>query len=70
MAVRQRQEIGAGYHGFSSRLQTDLYNAVNDWAWEHRISLAKACSILITKAMAAEKGETYIPESEGEPHGK
>lgn len=70
MAVRQRQERGASYQCFSSRLQTDIYNSVNDWAWEHRLSLAKACSILITKAMAAEKGEAYIPESGGEQHGK
>ena len=70
MAVQQRQERGAGYQCFSSRLETGVYNALNDWAWEHRMSLAKASSTLLVKALAAENGETYIPESEGEPHGK
>ena len=33
MAVQERQARGSGYHSFSSRLQVDVYNAVNDWAW-------------------------------------
>ena len=45
MAVQERQERGAGYQCFSSRLPIDIYNTVNDWAWEHRLSLARACTI-------------------------
>ncbi len=66
MAVQERQERGAGYKCFSSRLPGDIYEAVNDWAWEHRISLAKACSILLSKAIGAEQGKRYVPESEGQ----
>lgn len=54
MAVQERQERGAGYQCFSSRLPIDIYNTVNDWAWEHRLSLARACTILLSKAIAAE----------------
>ena len=64
MAVQERQERGAGYQCFSSRLPIDIYNTVNDWAWEHRLSLARACTILLSKAIAAERGEKdYVPEN-------
>ncbi len=70
MAVQQRQERGAGYQCFSSRLKADIYNTLNDWAWEHRMSLAMACSTLLSKAIAAEQGEAYIPEDGGIQRGK
>ena len=66
MAVQERQQRGGGYKCFSSRLPGDIYETVNDWAWERRISLAKACSILLRKAIEAEQGRRYIPESEGQ----
>lgn len=62
MAVQQRQARGAGYQSFSSRLQADVYNAVNDWAWERRMTFARACSVLLGKAIAAEMGGEYVPE--------
>jgi len=64
MAVQERQDRGAEYKCFSSRVPSDIYNTLNDWAWEHRLSLAKACSVLLSKAMDAENGSPYIPESE------
>lgn len=62
MAVQERQARGAGYQSFSSRLQVGVYNSVNDWAWERRMTFAKACSVLLQKAIAAEMGGEYIPE--------
>lgn len=70
MAVRERQKRGVGYKCFSSRVPEDVYEIINDWAWEHRISLAKACCILLIKAMDAENGKPYVPESEGKHRGK
>ena len=65
MAVQQRQEKGSGYHLFSSRLKEDVYNQLNDWAWENRLTFARACSVLLAKAIAAELGEKpYSTESE------
>lgn len=48
---------------FSSRLQVSVYNSVNDWAWERRMTFAKACSVLLSKAIAAEMGGEYVPET-------
>lgn len=70
MAVQERQERGAAYQCFSVRMQKDIYNTLNDWAWMHRLSLAKACSTLLNKALAAEQGESYIPEDGGKQFGK
>lgn len=64
MAVVQRQERGARYKCFSSRLRPELYDELNDWAWEHRLSLAAASALLLVKALEAEKGGQYISESE------
>ena len=63
MAVQERQARGSGYHSFSSRLQVGVYNAVNDWAWENRMTFAKACSVLLAKAIRAEAGSEYTPEA-------
>lgn len=65
MAVQERQARGGGYHTFSSRLPHDLYNTVNDWAWEHRMTFAKACAVLLEKAIGAEAGSEYKPEAGG-----
>lgn len=62
MAVRQRAKGGAGQHSFSSRMPEEVYTDLNDWAWEQRITLAAACGKLLQKALATERGNTYVTE--------
>ena len=61
MAVRKRAKGGDGYHSFSSRMPKQVYDDLNEWAWENRISLAAACGMLLGKAVAAERGGEYKP---------
>lgn len=61
MAVQTRQKRGGNYVTFSSRLVPELYERLNDWAWERRTSMAAAAAILIEKALASETGEPYEP---------
>ncbi len=63
MVVQERQARGVDYHSFSSRLPSSVYDTVSDWAWEHRMTFAKACSVLLTKAIQAETGSEYEPEA-------
>ncbi len=62
-AVRERQDIGLEVKCFSARVPVAVYNGVTDWAWENRISLAKALSLLLVDGLRA-NGRT-ISESEG-----
>lgn len=68
--VQEDQEWDADYKRFSVRVPTDIYDQVVEWEWGNRISLARACSILIEKGMTMECGERNIPESEDRCDGK
>ena len=54
MAVQERQKRGESYKGFSARLPETQYNKLEDYAWNNRISLARAISILIEIALNTE----------------
>ncbi len=62
-AVRERQEPGLEVKCFSARVPVNIYNSVTDWAWENRVSMAKALTELLAEGLKA-KGKR-IPESEG-----
>ncbi len=52
-AVRERQDAGLAVKCFSARVPVSVYNGVTDWAWENRISLAKALSLLLADGLRA-----------------
>lgn len=60
--VKERQESGLEVKCFSVRVPVNIYNGVTDWAWENRMSLAKALTILLTEGLAA-KGK-YISKND------
>ena len=62
-AVRECQEPGLEVKCFSARVPVNIYNSLTDWAWENRVSMAKALTELLTEGLKA-KGKR-IPESEG-----
>lgn len=59
MAVQERQARGTKFHNYSSNIPIHIYDAVTDWAWENRLSFARASAILLEKAVRAERGEPY-----------
>lgn len=60
--IKERQESGLEVKCFSARVPVNIYNGVTDWAWENRVSLAKALTMLLAEGLAS-KGK-QIPESE------
>ena len=61
--VRERQDAGLAVKCFSARVPVTVYNGVTDWAWENRISLAKALTLLLTDGLRTNGKD--ISESEG-----
>ena len=64
MAVREKAKGGEGYHSFSSRMPLPMYEDLNEWAWENRLTLTAACSELLQKALKAERGGDYTRRSD------
>jgi hypothetical protein len=64
MAVQERQPRGVKYKSSGIRMPEDKYKAIEDFAWERRLSMSAAISMLIGKALAAEKGVEYIPDGQ------
>ena len=62
--VKERQDDGLDFQCFSARVPVPIYNGVSDWAWENRISLAKAITQLLTDGLRANGRE--ITESKGD----
>lgn len=65
--IRERQEPGLDVKCFSARVPVNVYNGVTDWAWEQRLSMAKALTMLLEEGLRA-KGKC-IPKSEVEQDG-
>ena len=64
MAVQQKQKRGETYKGFSARLPEFQYKKLEDYAWNNRISLAHAISILIDRALNMENQNTPVKTTE------
>lgn len=62
-AVRERQDDGLEVKCFSARVPVSIYNGVTDWAWENRMSLAKALTLILKDGLRVNGKE--ISESEG-----
>jgi len=57
MAIgRQKKLNEGGYRAFTIRTPVEIYKAIDDYAWERRISIGMAVSQLIPKALAIENG--------------
>lgn len=67
-AIRERQEAGLEVKCFSARVPVTIYNSVTDWAWEHRISLAKALTLLLADGLRT--NGRIVSESGGVQDGK
>jgi hypothetical protein len=62
MAVRKRQESGSNLVQVSSRLPMEQSKELEDFAWQHRMTTAATITLLLGKALNAEKGVEYKPE--------
>lgn len=67
MAVVRRATSPTGeFRTFGSRLPTNIYNEMSEWAYGHRMSLSAAVTVLLEKAMAAEQYGEYVPYTDTE----
>lgn len=67
MAVVKRATSPTGrFHSLGSRLPTNLYNDLAEWAYGHRVTVSAAVAVLLEKAMNAERSGEYIPYSDTE----
>ncbi len=62
-SVRERQEPGLDVKCFSARVPVNIYNSVTDWAWEQRLSMAKALTELLAAGLEA-KGKPVTESGE------
>ncbi len=63
MGILQRQNIGMATKVFSARLPEDRYKSLVDFALDKRYTMAAAVTHLLSKALIAESGEPYKPDS-------
>jgi hypothetical protein len=66
MAVQRRQHPSKELIQISSRVPLATFHCLDDFAWNHRWSMARAITRLLSKALQAESGGEYTPETD--PH--
>ncbi len=62
MAIMKRATSRNGdFHSFSSRVPTDIYNELSEWAYKNKMTFSAAIGVLIEKSLQAEKTGIYTP---------
>ena len=62
MAIMKRATSKNGdFHPFSSRVSTEIYNELSEWAYRNKMTFSAAIGILIEKSLEAERTGVYTP---------
>lgn len=62
MAIMKRAVSRSGdFHSFGSRLPTDTYDELSEWAYRNKMTFSAAIGILIEKSLEAERTGVYTP---------